>query len=83
MKISDILESGDRENFKNNTNKILLFLGFGESQVRSVLSGFPKKDGISRPIFCGLTEQNIDWTMEYLIEHLLEEEKYWAAKKKD
>ena len=82
-KISQILEEGNNTNFEDKKNKILLFLGFEDAQVSAVLNNFPRTENLKRPIFCGLTEQNINWTLEYLIEHLLEEEWYWSSKKEE
>ena len=70
------------ENVLDKEDKILLFLGFSEDQVGAVLKGFPKTGSIKRPIFCGLTEQNMNWTLDYLIEHLVEEDKYWSEQDK-
>ena len=84
MKVIDILNKGPEDCFEDKDNKILIFLGFSEDQVGAVLKGFPKTGAINRPIFCGLTEQNMNWTLNYLIGHLVEEDKYWSeqAKKK-
>jgi hypothetical protein len=81
LKVINILDKGPEDSFENKEKKILLFLGFSETQVGVVLKEFPKSETLVRPIFCGLTEENINWTLEYLIEHLVEEDKYWATKK--
>ena len=52
---------------------------FDDEQVKILLHNFPKKE---RPIFCGLTDENIKWDMKYLMEHLLEEKKYWESQGK-
>ena len=39
---------------------------------------FPRPLG--RPIFCTPTEQSVQWTFEYLVEHLLEEQAALARK---
>ncbi len=78
--VSQILESGpDSSTFADHQNKMLMLLGFDDDQVKVLLQNFPKKE---RPIFCGLTEENIKWDMKYLMEHLLEEKKYWESKGK-
>jgi hypothetical protein len=82
MKVIEILEKGPDDIYEDVKNKILMFLGFNSEQVDQVISDFPKEGGLKRPIFAGLTEQNIDWTLNYLIEHLLEEERYWSSKQK-
>ncbi|WP_455392956.1 DUF3783 domain-containing protein [[Eubacterium] cellulosolvens] len=81
LKIMDILDIGPEDEYEERKNKILLFLGFSEAQVGAVLKEFPKSEKLHRPIFCGLTEENINWTLEYLMEHLVEEDKYWKDKK--
>ena len=57
--------------FEDKPNKVLMFLGFGDEHIGPAMKFFPKD--IQRPIFCALTEQNVNWTLDYLIEHLLEE----------
>jgi len=69
------------ETFEKNETKILMFLGFDDLQIGLALDQFPKDGSISRPIFCGLTEENINWPLNQLLEHLREEEKYWKNKK--
>lgn len=82
MRLMDILEKGPDENeFYDSENKILVFLGFDEGQINLVLQKFSTIESVTRPIFCGLTEQNVNWELKNLIEHLLEEEKYWSNKK--
>jgi hypothetical protein len=82
MKVLEIIEKGPDETYEDVDNKILMFLGFNPEQVDQVISDFPKDGVLKRPIFAGLTEQNIDWTLNYLIEHLLEEDRYWTSKQK-
>lgn len=83
VKVLDILEYGPDDNYEDKENKILLFLGFNDEQIDKVLQNFPDniENEIQRPIFCGLTQENVNWTLEYLVEHLLEEDKYWKSKK--
>jgi hypothetical protein len=72
--VSEVLDSMDQE-FSDADPKILMLLGFDDAGVQAVLKGFPI--GVQRPIFCGLTEENMNWTIGYLAEHLLEEQRYW------
>lgn len=84
MTVQDILEEATWGGFGDREHKILMLLGFGDEQVGVALASFPSE--IQRPIFCGLTEENIGWKISYLVEHLLEEERYWkeqARKKRD
>lgn len=82
--VIDILDKGPDGTFENKEDKILVFLGFESEQVNTVLSGFSsdhvKSSNLIRPIFCGLTEQNINWKLDKLVEHLAEEDKYWKEK---
>ena len=57
--------------FEDNENKIIMFLGFPDDRIGAAMKLFP--EGIEPPIFCALTEQNIQWTIEYLIGHLQDE----------
>ncbi len=57
--------------FLDDDNKIVMFLGFPDDNIGQAMKLFP--EGIQPPIFCALTEQNIHWTVEYLIGHLQEE----------
>ncbi len=83
QKVIEILENAPDDSFEAKENKILLFLGFNDDQINKVITNFPTIQDIKRPIFCGLTEQNVNWTMKYLIEHLLKEDRHWKGKKKD
>jgi len=57
--------------FEDKKNKILMFLGFSDDMLGSAMKHFPAD--LERPIFCALTDQNVNWTFDYLVEHLLEE----------
>jgi hypothetical protein len=75
--VMDILDQGPEEAFEEKEDKIVMFLAFTKDQVDAVLNGFPSP-GVTRPIFCGLTVQNLQWTMDHLIEHLKEEHQLWT-----
>lgn len=75
----EALEAQEQENFEEKETPILLFLGFGDEEIQTALKVFPKD--IRRAIFCGLTEENIRWKVNVLIEHLQEEDRYWKSKK--
>ena len=79
MTIIDILKKGPEECFEDEETKIMMFLGFSEVQTHMVLEGFPKSDGLKRPIFCALTDQNRHWPLRELIEHLAEEHRRWTG----
>jgi len=84
LKVVEILEKGPENTYEDKDNKILVFLGFDSEQVTTVLGGFSKEQSksssIPRPIFCGLTEQNINWKLGNLVEHLVEEDRCWKEK---
>ncbi len=71
FRVAEVLDKAAFENFASADPKILMFLGFGDDKIGPAMTHFPPDLG--RPIFCSPTEQNLQWTMEYLIEHLLEE----------
>ena len=77
-KVADILSQAKFDQFESAEPKVLMFLGFQDNQIGAAMKYFPKDLG--RPIFCSLTEQNVHWTLEYLIEHLLEERAAMARK---
>lgn len=80
MTIGDILEKGPEDIFEERETKILVFLAFSKEQIDRTLREFPSKEGLTRPIFCGLTQHNIGWHLSDLIEHLLEEDRRWKTK---
>jgi len=81
--VQQILD-GVAQEFCDGDPKVMMLLGFENDLVQVVLKQFPQD--IPRPIFCGLTESNLTWTISHLVEHLLEEQEYWkeeARKKKE
>ncbi|MCU0844658.1 MAG: DUF3783 domain-containing protein [Spirochaetes bacterium] len=75
--VEEILDSDEAPLFEEREDHVLMFLGFGESEISLAMDRFPKGGGIPRPIFCGLTEENHRWKLSYLLEHLLEEHRRW------
>ena len=71
--VADILERADSVNFEERDIKVLMVLGFTEEQLEVTLKGFPKREGLARPIFCVLTQHNARWPLMHLIEDLLDE----------
>ncbi len=82
-KLLEILTSGTEGDFEENDVKVLVFLGFDNSQIAASLGGFPVKEGMVRPIFCGLTGENVNWPLAELIDHLLEEHRYFSERRDD
>jgi hypothetical protein len=76
--VADILDKGPEEVFEDKEAKIIMFIGFSEGQVSAALRNFPSPE-VTRPIFCGLTVKNIQWTIKYLIEHLQEEHRQFTG----
>lgn len=76
--VAEILNKAAFDNFASSEPKILMFLGLGDDKIGSAMMHFP--ESLGKPIFCSPTEQNLQWTMEYLIEHLLEERAALAHK---
>ena len=80
VRVGQILEDGPNGSvFGDAEPKIIMLLGFDDDQTKILLRNYPRKD---RPIFCGLTMENIKWELSNLIEHLLEEKVYWDSQKK-
>ncbi len=75
--VADILDKGPEDFYQEEEQKIIMFLGFNESQVNATLKDFPSPE-VTRPIFCGLTVKNIQWTMACLIDHLREEHRQFT-----
>jgi hypothetical protein len=80
--VESIISQESQGDFKDGTPKVLIFLGFSDAAINQVLDGFSTFQDITRPIFCGLTESNIKWPMKQLLNHLIEEQQYWAEQKK-
>jgi hypothetical protein len=71
LRVAEILNSASFSDFASSEPKILMFLGFGDDKIGAAMKHFPPDLG--RPIFCSPTEQNLQWTFDYLVEHLMEE----------
>lgn len=71
QRVQPVIEQPTADFFEDKPTKILMFLGFPDDMIGPTMKLFP--EGIERPIFCAVTHQNMTWTLEYLIEHLLEE----------
>ncbi len=83
-RLLDILQSATSNSFVDEKTKIMMLLGFSEEQVRMILGSFPSgAEALPRPIFCMLTEENRNWPLAELLEHLERERRYWAEKKGD
>ena len=76
LHVAEILDAAQFDNFASADPKILMFLGFPDNLIGAAMKHFPGE----KPIFCSPTERNLQWTLEYLIEHLLEERAALAHK---
>jgi len=80
-KIADILESNESSFFEDKQDKVLMFLDFLDEEIRYLLYNFSDIN-IAKPLFCVLTEHNIEWNFDKLILDLIEERKYFEEKRK-
>ena len=76
--IEQLLKKTDNH-FEEDETKIIMFVSIENEDIQSILNSFPLS--IVRPIFCGLTPYNKNWTFTSLKEHLLEEKAYWDQQK--
>ena len=76
--VAEILNAAAFTDFASADPKILMFLGFPDNLIGPAMKHFPEALGLT--IFCSPTEQNLQWTMKYLIEHLIEERAALAHK---
>ncbi len=80
-RIIDILQNTTESRFADEEPRIMMLLGFSEEQINAILGGFSAGlQGVGRPIFCMMTENNQNWPLKQLLEHLEEERRYWARK---
>lgn len=78
--VEDILAAEDEGAFGEKETRVLMFLGFPQEEMSLAIDRFPRETDIGRPIFCGLTESNSRWKLDFLLEHLREEHERWTGK---
>ena len=71
--INEIINMPDHSAFESKDDRFLMFLGFEDEMMMKFLKSFP--GNIKRPIFCGLTDSNINWKVSFLMDHLIEEKR--------
>ncbi len=79
--ISSILETGGSGRFTDGERKVLMFLGFDDDTLGKAMDDLRGVPGVQRPIFCCLTEENINWRLSDLIADLEKEDRYWKSRK--
>lgn len=77
--VETIISDEAYDRFDDKELKVLLFLGFNDTQISLTLEKFYNAQ-VTRPIFCTLTENNSQWPLHQLLEHLEEERDYWNKK---
>ncbi|MBC2580912.1 DUF3783 domain-containing protein [Clostridium sp. DJ247] len=81
MKVKDILSGLKLEVYNAHLpkEKVVLFNNFDDQELNDMIIGI--REGFKiRPIIAVVTETSIDWSFEYLLEHLIEERE-WHRKR--
>lgn len=78
MKIKDILNGLKLEVINSHIpkEKVILFNNFEDEELKKTIN-LIKSVIQPAPIFAIVTETSIDWTFEYLLEHLIEEREWY------
>ena len=79
-KIKHIIEESFENKLDDKKTKVVMFFNIDNFVIQSFLNSFPSE--IPRPIFCALTEHNINWSFNSLLDHLLEEQAHWQNQNK-
>jgi len=78
--VTEIISMRPDRIFTSHPFKVLVFVDFEDPDIEKTVYNFPPD--VTRPIFCGLTPDNVKWRFGYLLEHLLEEYRLWQQKKR-
>lgn len=83
MKISDILNGVKLEVYNCNlpSEKLIIFNNFGDEELKNAMRTI-KTIIQPAPIFAIVTHTSVDWTFEYLLEHLIEEREWYRKQGK-
>jgi hypothetical protein len=83
MKIRDMLNGVKLEvyNCKLPSEKLVLFNNFEDNELKNAIRTI-KTIIHPAPIFAIVTNTSIDWTFEYLVEHLIEEREWYRKQGK-
>ncbi len=78
MKVKDILNSIkiQFDNCKLPKERLILFNNFDDEQLNSAISVI-RNNIKPMPILAVATENSLEWTFEYLLEHLIEEREWF------
>lgn len=78
MKVRDLLEgiSLPVVNGKIPEEKVVLFNNFSDEELKKCIR-YIKNSSESMPIMAVVTDTSINWTFEYLIQHLVEEREWF------
>jgi len=82
MKIGDILKGYKFEIYNGSLpkEKVVVFNNFDDNEINTSIKCL--KDISKEIIMAVVTPTSIDWTFEYLIEHLIEERQWYKNNKK-
>ncbi|MEY8000820.1 DUF3783 domain-containing protein [Clostridium sp. Mt-5] len=83
VKIRDILEGNlkEQDNFYDVQEKVVLFNDLTDRQISGIMSELKSKVN-ERPILAVVTETSIDWSFNYLLDHLLQERAWFEKNNK-
>jgi len=82
MKIRDILDGLKFEtvNESTETESLILFNNFGDVEIGNLIKKIRKN--IKGGILAMVTENSIEWKLNYLLEHLIEEREWYLSQQK-
>ncbi|PKK90048.1 MAG: hypothetical protein CVV64_11045 [Candidatus Wallbacteria bacterium HGW-Wallbacteria-1] len=72
-------ENSTEQSTEQSTETVILLHGFKGGQISYLLSTMPGEIKALKPIFCTSTDQNLNWSFNELLIHLLEEREYWQS----
>jgi len=83
MKLRDILSGLKFEVYNCNfpNERLILFNNFEDVELNETIKKIKMKIQPA-PIFAIITDTSIDWTLEYLLEHLVEEREWYRKQRK-
>ncbi|WP_234117168.1 DUF3783 domain-containing protein [Clostridium hydrogenum] len=83
MKINDIMEG--KENLTDDTKlpdeKLVLFNNVSDKKIEKVIPAVIKISN-KKPIFAVVTPVSINWSLKYLIEHMIDERSWYLKNNK-